>query len=64
MADYFPKYRIGRWLRANPRQAGGYAFICPDCEKTSYFIGKGEKKIGRYCTWCGADNNKDGEVDE
>jgi len=62
MADNFPQYRIGRWLRGNPRQAHGYVFICPYCEKKSYFLGKGEKKIGRYCTWCGAELKK--EVEE
>lgn len=55
-------YPIGKWQRANQKQNNGYAFVCPVCEKTSYFIGKGEKKIGRYCTWCGT--KLKGEDDE
>ena len=49
MADY----QIGKWQRDNPRQKCGYTFICPFCNRKSYFLGKGEKKIGRFCTWCG-----------
>lgn len=59
MSDYFPTSRVGKWIRENPRQAAGYTFICPKCEKKSYFLGKGEKKVGRFCTWCGAENKKE-----
>ena len=47
------EYPIGKWLRDRPQQKHGYTFICPFCRKKSYFLGKGEKKIGRFCTWCG-----------
>ena len=46
-------YPIGKWLRDRPHQKHGYTFICPFCRQKSYFLGKGEKKIGRFCTWCG-----------
>ena len=46
-------YPIGKWLRDRPHQKHGYTFICPFCRGKSYFLGNGEKKIGRFCTWCG-----------